>query len=183
MYNEETISSEMKYEGIIVDLHLKQVQLPDGKTAMREVVTHPGASAILAVDKGDVILIRQYRKPIEAELLEIPAGKLDGGEDPKDCAFRELEEETGYRARNMKELGKIYTCPGFCDEVIYLYYTDDLAEGVLNRDEDEFMDVERIPLKDIPAFLQDGTIDDAKTLAALSLYQAKFSHDGVKEGD
>lgn len=175
MYKEETISSELKYQGIIVDLHLKEVRLPDGQTAKREVVTHPGASAVLARDKDELILIRQYRKPIEVELLEIPAGKLDPGEDPLDCAVRELEEETGYRALNMEKVGRIYTSPGFSDEVVHLFYADDLVEGVLNRDDDEFMELERIPVKEIPSLLSQGKITDAKTLAALAFCRERIS--------
>ncbi|QSX08912.1 NUDIX hydrolase [Alkalibacter rhizosphaerae] len=180
MFREETISSEIKYKGIIVDLHIKDVRLPNGKMAKREIVTHPGASAVLALDEGELILIRQFRKPVETELLEIPAGKLDPGEDPKDCAFRELEEETGYRALSMEKVGLIHTSPGFSNEVIHLYFTDDLIEGTLNRDEDEFMGVERIPLKELSSYLVEGKITDAKTLAALSFCQDRLS--GSKKG-
>jgi ADP-ribose pyrophosphatase len=180
-YEEKTLSSDIKYRGIIVDLELKEVRLPNGKTALREVVTHPGASAILAVDKGEAIFIRQFRKPVETELLEIPAGKLDPGEDPAQCALRELEEETGLRGRSLEKIGRIHTSPGFSNEVIHLFFTEDVTEGVVHRDEDEFIRVERIPLNKIAQMVNHGEITDAKTLAALAFCWNRLDLD-VKGG-
>lgn len=161
--------TELIYKGIIVNLEHRHVTLPDGKTALREVVTHPGASAVLAVLEGELLLIRQYRTPISGELLEIPAGKLDHGEDPKNCAFRELEEETGYRTENLEFLGLIHTSPGFSDETIHLFFTDALKIGNLQLDEDEFITIEKIPLDRLSQLMSQGRITDAKTLAALAL--------------
>lgn len=169
MFKETVKETDVIYEGMIVNLLHRHVTLPNGKDAVREVVSHPGASGILAVDQGDLLLIRQYRTPITAELLEIPAGKLDEGEEPLQCAYRELEEETGYRGKYLTFLGKIHTSPGFSDEVIHLYFTDSLDLGQIQPDEDEFIALERIPLTNLMEILGQGRITDGKTLAALAL--------------
>ena len=145
--------------------------LPDGRAAVREAVRHPGASAIVPVDaEGNVALVRQYRAPIAQVLLEIPAGKLDyKGEDRLEAARRELQEETGLTAENWVHLTDIVTAPGFCDEVISIYLATGLSEGEDRPDDDEFLNVVRMPMDTLMEMAARGEITDAKTLAGLLL--------------
>ena len=127
MHQERTISSERVYEGKIIGVRVDTVELPSGRETKREIVEHSGATAIVAVDsEGDVLLVRQYRKPVEKALLEIPAGGIEAGEDPLDCARRELAEETGFAAGRWDKLGIFYTTPGFCTEEMHVF----LATGL-----------------------------------------------------
>ncbi|MCR3923178.1 MAG: NUDIX hydrolase [Firmicutes bacterium] len=168
---EKTIKSETKYEGKFISLRVDEVILDNGKTATREVVEHPGAAAILAVTKEkEAFFVRQYRKATEKVLLEIPAGKLDPGETPRDCAERELAEEVGMAANDLRLLAAFYTSPGFATERIYVY----LATGLKPKtdakpDEDEILDAQRIPLQEAVQMAKDGEIEDAKTMIALLL--------------
>ena len=119
IYEEKTVSSEKVFEGRIIDVRVETVEFPDGKTAYRELVDHPGGVGVIALtDEGKIIMVKQYRKPIEKDIWEIPAGKLDKGEDPKACGIRELEEETGYTAKEIISLGYFYPSPGFANEVM-----------------------------------------------------------------
>lgn len=166
---EETISSEVLCENNFLKWNLLEVKLPDGSTSKRNLIEHPGAAAILPVfDDGKVLLVRQYRKAIESETLEIPAGKLDKGEDPALCAKRELEEETGYKAKNIEYLGKIATAPGFCNEIIYLYKATGLEKGEKHTDEDEFTENVIISLEEVKEKIKSGEIIDCKTLSILA---------------
>ncbi|SHE56312.1 NUDIX hydrolase [Alkalibacter saccharofermentans] len=169
MFYEKTINSKEIYKGRIIDLRVEDVELTNGTKSVREIITHGGASAILANHKGKVILVRQFRKPIDKVLLEMPAGKIDPGEDPTVCALRELEEETGMKATHITKIGEIHTTPGFSNELIHIYYTENLVEGKLNRDEDEMMDTVMVGLDELEGMIENGDITDGKTLAAIAM--------------
>lgn len=154
---------------------LDEVELPNGKTAMREVCEHVGGVGILPIDQnGNIILVRQFRYPYDAEILEIPAGKLDHGEaeSAADCGARELKEETGCTAGRIVPLGCVYPSPGFLTEVVHLFAALDLTDGEMQPDEDEFVEVVRLPIAEVEAMVSRDEIRDAKTLAAL--YRAKL---------
>ena len=164
---EKTLDSELLYDGRIVKLRRDAVQVPNGNTALREVVEHPGGVAILPLDAdGSVIVVRQYRSPLAQMVLEIPAGKLEYGEDPRSCAVRELEEEIGATAA-LTALGTIYSSPGFCTEQIHLYLARELSFGPCHPDEDEFLLPERIPLAQLTDMALSGELTDGKTVAAV----------------
>lgn len=170
-FTERTIKSQSIYKGRIIDVNLHTVQLPNGKEASREVVNHPGGVAVLAFkDKDTVLLVEQYRKPVERILLELPAGKIEKDEDIEVCGIRELEEETGYKAASFEYLGKIVTTPGFCDEYIYIYKAENLYKGNDNlADEDEFINVKEYRVDKIKQLIKDGEIIDAKTISAFMM--------------
>lgn len=170
-FTEKTLNVRKIYEGKILDLEEVEVQLPDGKSSKREIVRHNGAVAIIAYkDENTVLFVEQYRKSIEKVLLEIPAGKIEKGEDVMVCAMRELEEETGYKSDNFTYLGKIVASPGFCDEYIHIYKAEDLypGDGTLG-DEDEFIGLKEIDASDVKAMIRDGRIEDAKTICAFMM--------------
>lgn len=165
--DEVTISTKPIFEGKIITLQVDTVRLPDGKTATREVVRHPGAVAILALHNGKMLVVDQFRQPMGRCEVEIPAGKLEPGEDPKEAASRELEEETGYRCGDIKLLQSFYTSPGFADEIIHLYVTQDLEMGEMSPDEDEFLELSEITLEEAYHYIKEGRISDAKTIMAV----------------
>lgn len=166
------VSTERIYEGKIINLRRDMVRLPNGKEASREVVEHPGAVAVVPVlPDGRVLMVRQFRHPIGKILLEIPAGKLDAGEDPYQCAMRELEEETGYRANKMERRASVFTGPGFTDEIIHIYIAGDLVKTAVNPDEDEFLEVKAYAPQDIRRMIREGLICDSKTISGLFLLQ------------
>jgi ADP-ribose pyrophosphatase len=162
---ETPFQTKVVYEGRIISVEHWQVRLPDGREAFREVVKHPGAAAIVPVDKdGYVTLVRQHRVSIDRMTWEIPAGKLNfAGEDPYDCAVRELEEETGLRAGKWDLLTRADTTPGFCTERIALYLATDLTQHETHMDEDEFLVIKRIPLREAVDQVMAGKLSDAKT--------------------
>jgi ADP-ribose pyrophosphatase len=163
-------SSEQIYDGKIVHLYVDTVKLPNGKSAKREIIRHVGAVALVPIDKdGNVILVRQFRHAAGKILLEIPAGTLNKGEDPDLCAARELQEETGYKPGRLQRIGGIYTAPGYTSEFIYLYLATDLIESTLNKDEDEFIETERMPLKNALKLIKSGEIADGKSVSGLLL--------------
>lgn len=168
-FNEKTIDIKNIYKGKIIDVNLHTVDLPNGKQSTREIVNHPGGVAIIAYrNKETILLVEQFRKPIEKVILELPAGKIEKGEDIELCGIRELEEETGYKAKEFKYLGKVVSSPGFCDEYIYIYKADDLYKGEDNLgDEDEFINVKEIKIDRVKEMIKSGEIIDAKTISAL----------------
>jgi ADP-ribose pyrophosphatase len=167
-YEEKSISSQTIYEGKIVRLQLDEVELPNGKKATRELVKHPGAVAILPLtDDGRMIVVEQYRKPLERSIVEIPAGKLEPNENPDLCAQRELKEETGFVASKMSHLSSFYTSPGFADELLHLYIAEGLTAGESTPDEDEFLDYRAITLEEAYQMIQSEEIRDAKTIMAI----------------
>ncbi|MGD9678051.1 MAG: NUDIX domain-containing protein [Vulcanibacillus sp.] len=167
--DEVNISSKTIFEGKVLKVVVDQVQLPNGNFGEREIVHHPGAVGILAVTADErVILIKQFRKAIDKVIIEIPAGKLEPNEDPIVCAFRELKEETGYSAESMKEITKIYTSPGYSDEVIHLFKAEGLINGKAVPDEDEFVEMLELSFKEIDDLINSDEIIDSKTIVALN---------------
>jgi ADP-ribose pyrophosphatase len=173
------------YKGKIVDLVVKRVPLTDGRTAIREVVRHPGGVAVVAERRGRILFVRQHRYPLDGELLEIPAGKLDGREDPEKAAARELEEETGYRPARLRKIGAFFTTPGFCDELLHIYLAEGLKKTEQKFDSDEQIVVESYPLNEAVAMIASGEIRDAKTavgLLWLALERSRSGTDAVSTG-
>ncbi|MDD2574631.1 MAG: NUDIX hydrolase [Bacillota bacterium] len=165
---EKTVESRMVYKGRIINLRLDSVSLSNGRIVLREVVEHPGAVGIVAVkENGDIVMVTQYRKAVEEVLLELPAGKLEKDEDPKECAARELEEETGYRASDMRYLMTFYTSPGFSNEVMHLFFATGLSRGEKNPDDDEVVDTVEISEKEAFDMVLSGRIRDGKTIAGI----------------
>lgn len=166
---ETFVDSEVVYPGVIIRLEHWWVRLPNGDMALREVAVHPGASAVVALDDdGNVLLVRQHRIAVGRLTLEIPAGKKDSpDEDPLLTAQRELSEETGYTARNWRKLTALDTTPGFCNECIHIYLATGLEKGRSHPDEDEFVSVSRMPLREAVRLVMNGTIRDAKTCQGL----------------
>lgn len=174
---EETISKELIYDGRIIKLEKHQVALPDGQTSEREVVLHNGAVSVLAITpENEVLVVEQYRKAMEKTLTEIPAGKLEIGEDRKSAALRELEEETGYIANKLELIGEVYGCPGFCNEKVSIYIAKDLKEGQVNLDADEFLHLNKIPIENIQSLLSTHKIEDAKTMIAFQYLLLNYNH-------
>jgi len=162
------ISREEIYKGKILTLVKDRVLLPNNKEADREIILHKGASAVVPVDEaGKIIFVRQYRQPIEEELLEIPAGLLEEGEDPLEAAKRELEEETGYRASQMRLICSMVSSAGFCNEIVHIYLATELYKGKQDLDEDEFVKIESYSLDDAIRMIFDGRIKDSKTIAGI----------------
>ena len=167
-HREKTISKELVFDGRIFKVERKTVELENGKTAFREVVVHTGGAAILPMDdNNDLYLIRQFRSPFEQEILEIPRGKIEEGEDPFEAAKRELKEETGCTAKNYFDLGDFWPTVGYCGEKIYIYLAQGLTEGEQHLDRDEFVSVVRIPFSEACRMVMDGRIKDGKTIVAL----------------
>ena len=167
---DEFISSEDIYQGRVVKLRVDTVMLPDGRISQREVIAHPGAVAIVPLlPDGKVVMVRQYRRAADAILLEIPAGTLEVGEDPEDCAYRELSEETGYRTGSMVKLFQQYLAPGYSSELLHVYLADRLVAGHQSFDDDETIELAIIALSDVPEHIKQGVIADAKSIAALMM--------------
>ena len=173
---EKKISGESVFDGKLLHVRRDTVLLPNGHETVREWVKHPGASAVLPVLEDDsVILVRQYRYPVGRVTLEIPAGKLDvAGEDPLECAKRELKEETGYSAASYEKLFSLATTVGFSDEWIHIYLAEGLTAGEDCPDEDEFINTVRMPLDEAVKKIYDNTIVDGKTVTALLMYAARL---------
>lgn len=165
---EMMVRSDRVYSGRIVQLRVDEVRLPDGRSAQREVVEHPGSVAVVALDAdGAVVLVRQYRYPAGRALLEIPAGTRKPGENPLVCVTRELTEETGYTAGRIEHLIGFYVAPGFCTEYLDVYLATDLVPGVASPDEDEGIEVVRMPLDEAVARVDHGEICDGKSVIGL----------------
>ena len=167
-YFEKQIDSELKYKGVIVTVRLDNAELVNGRVVKREVVEHPGGVGILPVDgDGCCYMVRQFRYPFSRQLLEIPAGKLEHGEEPYGAAVRELSEETGFEADELIPLGRCLTSPGFSSEVLHLYLARGLHAGAVHLDEDEFLNVEKHSLSELFESVMRGEIEDAKTVIAV----------------
>ncbi len=169
-FEEKTIRTEKIYDGKVVKLQVDDVTLPDGNTAKRELIKHPGAVAIIPITKDKkIIFVEQYRKPLEKSLIEIPAGKLEQGEKPEVTAVRELEEETGYTTNQLKFVTSFYTSPGFADELMHMYLTDQLQPLTkkVAGDEDEFVELIELTLEEAKQYVKEQRIHDAKTNYAI----------------
>ena len=167
-FEEKTISSRDIFKGRIVKLRVDTVRLPDGRESTREVIEHAGAVAIVALDHaGQIVMVRQYRKPVEQVLLEIPAGTMEANEDPLLCAQRELREETGYSAGHWQKILSYYSAPGFTDEYLHLYLATDLSDGEVEPDEDEFIETVSLPLKKAYQLIFEGQIKDGKSIIGI----------------
>ena len=166
---EKTLSQDVRFTGHILNLRVDDALLPNGNHATREVVEHPGGVCIAALTKEkELLFVRQFRYPYGEVLLELPAGKLDrGGEDPLAAGKRELKEETGAVAARYRSLGKLYPSPGYCNEIIHLYLAEDLSFGDASPDDDEFLEVIRLPLQDAVDRVLRGELTDAKTQVAV----------------
>ncbi len=164
----------MVFQGRVINLRVDNVALPDGSTGTREIVEYTGAVAIVPVnEKGELLLVRQYRYPVGKTLIEIPAGKIETGEDPTACAHRELLEETGYEAKKMTRLFSFYSTPGFTNEMIHLYLASELTLKQQKLDDDEFIEVEAVPYQHALDMIWTGEICDAKSVAGILAAQDK----------
>ena len=165
VFEEKTVSTENIFKGKIIDVKLHKVMMPNGETADREVVGHPGGVGIVALTEDNkMILVRQFRKPLEKAIYEIPAGKLDPNEEVEVCGKRELLEETGAAAGYFEYLGCMYPSPGFTDEVTHIYLAKDLSFGAANPDEDEFLDIEFFEPDEVKRMIMNNEICDGKTV-------------------
>ncbi len=165
--SEKTIKREVIYKGRVLEYVVDTVDV-DGKEAGREMVFHPGGVGVVAIDEdGFVCMVRQFRKPYEKAILEIPAGKIDPGEEPEICGRRELVEETGYSAEEFISLGEFYPSVGYTNEIIHIFLAKNLTKGNANPDEDEYVDIEKIHIDTLVSMIMSGEIKDGKTIAAI----------------
>lgn len=166
--HEKTLKTARIYEGKIINVRVDTVELPDQKYSKREIVEHSGAAAVVPITReGEVVLVKQFRKPVEAVLLEIPAGRLETKESAEKCALRELAEETGFQAGRLEALMSYYSSPGFSNEVIHLFLAQDLTEGSAQPDEDEYLEIIKVPLNEALKMIDSGAIQDSKTIIGL----------------
>ena len=173
MSEEKTLSSQPVYSGRVVKLRVDTVKLASGRETKREIVEHSDCIAIVVTDGDDnVLLVKQFRKPAEKELLEIPAGGIEAGEDPLTTVQRELSEETGYRAKKVTRLGGFYSAPGYCTEYLHLFLATELAPNQLIAEDTEEIEVVRVALSQIPELIASGAICDAKSIAGLLIFLA-----------
>ncbi len=156
------------YNGRIINLHVEEIELPDGSAATREIIQHPGGVCILAItDEKEILMVKQYRSGPKEVMLEVPAGKLEYGEDPCECAARELEEETGYSAEKLTFVYDFCSSPGFASERIYLYLAENLIKKEQHLDEGEFLEIYKYTIEELDEMLKNNKINDAKTLIAI----------------
>ena len=171
MVEEKTLSSHLVYEGRAVRLRVDTVKMPSGRETTREIVEHGDCVAIIAIDDNDnVLLVNQFRKSIERELLEIPAGGIEPGEDSVECVRRELREETGYLPRKVERLGGFYSAPGYCTEYLYLYLATDLVPSQLHAEDTDSIKLVKVPVSEVHQLIVSGKICDAKSIAGLLIY-------------
>jgi len=168
---EKTLSSRLIYDGRVVKLRVDTVQTPSGKKTTREIVEHSNCVAIVAIDDNDnVLLVNQFREAVGKELLEIPAGGIDPGEDPEAAVRREMQEETGYLPRKVERWSGFYSAPGYCTEYIYLYLATDLVPSQLRAEDTESISLVRVPTSQIPGLLASDRICDGKSVAGLLIF-------------
>ena len=172
-FTEKTINSQLIFDGRVVKLYKDKIELPTGQESLREVVKHSGGVVIFAKKEDKVLLVKQFRYPMKEVLYELPAGKLEKGEDPFEAAKRELEEETGYCANKWTDLGYVYTSPGYSDEKLYLYMAEDLKFTHCHPDEGEILQALEYGYEDVLKMVANGEINDAKTLCAIMRAQIK----------
>ncbi len=174
IFEEKTLDSKRIYEGRIINLRVDKVTVVSG-TSTREIVEHNGGSVIAAVTNDNkIIMVKQFRKPMESPILEVPAGKLDGDEDPADAALRELSEETGYTAGKLEKLTEFYPSVGYTTEVLHIYLATDLKPGACHPDENEVLEVMEMDLEEVYRMVMDGKIHDGKTIAAVMMARDKL---------
>jgi ADP-ribose pyrophosphatase len=174
---EKTLSSDRKFEGKVINLRVDTVELEDGSTATREIVEHPGGVCVISIDDDqNVLMVKQFRAPFGTVLLEVPAGKLNYGEDHFLCGKREFLEETGYTAEKYTYLGVIYPTVGFLTEVLHLYLAEDLTKAEQNLDEDEFLTVESYKLDDLVRMVMANEIKDAKTIISILMLSQRLKN-------
>lgn len=171
---ERTIKSEKVYSGKILSVKLSTVELPDQKYSKREIVLHDNAVAVVAIHDDKILLVKQYRISVDKIIYEVPAGMIEHDENPKDAALRELEEETGYRAKSIEYLTEFYSTPGFCTEKLSIFYAKDLEFVGQNLDEGENLEVVEMPLEEAMSMIESGEIMDGKTISSILFYD-KFS--------
>ena len=168
---EETLSSEVVFDGRAIKVRVDTVRKPGGRQTTREIVEHSPVIVVVAVDADDnVLLVKQFRKPVEKELLEIPAGGIDEGEDIDAAVIREMREETGLRPQKLARLGGFYSTPGFCNEYLYLYLATDFTPDPLSAEDTAGIEVVRVPVTQVPELINSGKIEDAKSIAGLLFY-------------
>ena len=167
---EPTVMSERVFEGKILNVRIDTVRMPDGRLATRDIVEHSDSVCAVPIDaQRNVLLVRQYRKPLESDLLEVVAGGIEPGEEPHDAALRELQEEIGFTAGNLRLLSGFWLAPGWCTEYMYSYLATQLTPANLTADYDENITVVRVPLDQVPGLIESGEIQDAKSIASLLL--------------
>ena len=168
--NEPTVATTPVYNGDVINVRVDTVRLPNGRESDREIVYYPSSVCVVAVDPHqNVILVRQFRKTADRFLMEVPAGKMEPGEDPEEAALRELQEETGHAAAKWQLLGAFFLNPSLSPQYTHAYLATDLKLSNLDADADEFIELRRVPFTDVGALITDGSIQDAKSIAALLL--------------
>jgi len=173
-FQEKTLSSSKIFQGRIINLRKDEVMLPNGRNSIREIIEHPGAVVILAInEEKEIIMIKQFRKAAEEVLWELPAGTIEENEELISCARRELEEETGYYPKKLKKAITYFSTPGFCDEKLTLFIAEDLEKREKNLDEDEFIQVEHLKISEVLKMVKENVIKDAKTIIGI-LYLKSF---------
>lgn len=181
-FTEKTVGTKVVFSGRIINVQVDTVKLPDGRESTREIVKHAEAVAIVAVDEeNNIYLVKQYRKPVEETLLEIPAGILETDEDLLTCAHRELEEETGLKAGKMEKILSFYSAPGFTDEKITIFLATNLSKGEKNFDEDELLETIKMPLSNAFQFIKNGLIIDGKSIIGIQYLYNKLVSLSEKE--
>ena len=166
---------ELIYNGKIIDFYKDTIQLPDGREAIWDYIAHKGAAAVVPLDdEGNIIMVSQYRNAIKKQTLEIPAGGINKGEDPLECAARELEEETGYTVKSIEPLTSIYTAIAYCNEIIYVYFAKVGEKKEQHLDEDEYVEVKKYSLEELENMILNGTIQDTKTISSILAYKLKY---------
>lgn len=175
VYEEKTMKCDRLYEGKIINLRIDTVELPEKKYSKREIIEHPGGVGIVPVTEDNcVILVKQFRKAVNRMLLEIPAGKLEVNEEPRETAIRELKEETGYEAEKLKYLLEFYTSPGYTNEKIYLFLASGLIYGEQDLDEGEFCEIEKYNIDELTKMIDRGEIIDSKTIIGINIAKEYF---------
>ncbi len=168
LYEEKTMKTDKIYEGKILNLKVDTVEMPDKKYSKREIIEHPGAVAMICLtEENNLILVKQYRKAVESFLLEIPAGKLEVNEEPRETAIRELKEEIKMDSKKLTYLSEFYTSPGYCDEKIHLFLAEDLVKGDYESEPGEFLEIEEYPIDELVKMVRLGEIMDSKTIMGI----------------